>query len=244
MDAAPRLPVMVASHQRSGTHFLMNALAAEFGFVAQPFHSVDANQLKINFFHPQHLASFFVRNADRNVATLRKTHYQFAFFEQEIDRILRHVDIFYVYRDPRDVLHSYRHFLNHLPWFAGPKIEEPGDFIRAMPAGAMLRHQYHQLPNMLKRWQVHVEGWLAGAETHRGIHPIRYEDLRDRYDGVLDAIAERHGWVRQRRPRPGKDSERLRKSWADPSTDRYSNDDLRFFDSEIGDTMRRLGYAL
>jgi hypothetical protein len=235
---------MVASHERSGTHFLMNALAAEFGFVASPFLAVDANELKINFFHPQHLASFFVHSADRKIATLRKTHYQFAFFGEIIGRVLEHTRVFYIYRDPRDVSHSYRHFLNHLPWFEGPKVAEATAFIREVPAGAMLRYQYRQAPNMLKRWQVHVEEWLEAAAKHRSISVIRYEDLRDRYEETLKAIAERHGWAGRHQPRPSKVEHKLLMSRADPSTDLYSEQDLQFFNTEIGETMRRLQYDI
>jgi hypothetical protein len=95
---------------------------------------------------------------------------------------------------------------------------------------------------MLKRWQVHVEEWLDAGAKHQGICLVRYEDLRDRYEETLSGIAERHSWARRHRPIPAKVDDKFRKSRADPSTDRYSEQDLQFFESEIGETMRRLQY--
>jgi len=39
-------PVMVVSHQRSGTHFMMNTVAACFGYVSNPWLDTTATALK------------------------------------------------------------------------------------------------------------------------------------------------------------------------------------------------------
>ena len=43
-----RPKVLVVSHERSGTHFMMNSLAANFGYVANPFMNLDSS-LGVNF---------------------------------------------------------------------------------------------------------------------------------------------------------------------------------------------------
>jgi hypothetical protein len=244
MQQADRIPVMVVSHERSGTHFLMNALAAEFGFVSHPPVTLDRPVLSTNFFSPDALAAFFHKNRDRKVDVIRKSHHQYAFFESRIEGIVKDVKIFYIYRDPRDVTHSFRHFLNSWRWFEGPRIAEPGAFIRAAPAGQMLRYQYHQLPDMLDRWRVHVEGWLDAAARFPAITAVRYEELDADYDMMLDRIALENGWTRRHGPRPGIDENTILKSRRDPRTDVYTEADLAFFRTRIGPTMRRLGYDI
>ncbi len=237
-------PIMVVSHERSGTHFLMNALAAEFGYSSEPHLAFDRPIVDINFFRPPTLDKYFKETRGRKPKLIRKSHHQFDFFRPVISSVASNIQIFYIYRDPRAVSHSFRHFLNSWDWFEGPKVETAGDFIRAAPAGAMLRYQYHQLPNMLRRWSTHVEGWLAAAELCPDVTLVQYEKLNDSYDEVIDAIAKRMGWNRQRGTRPEMDQNTVLRSQQQSPSNRYTDEDLAFFRQEIGPTMEFLGYEI
>lgn len=244
MAPADTKPVTVLSHERSGTHFLMNAIAAEFGYASHPHVSLDRPVVHINFFHPPSIAQFYAKSEADKAALIRKSHHQFSFFAPVIDAVLAHSHLFYIYRDPRDVMHSFRHFLNSWAWFEGPKVAVAGDFIRAAPAGQMLRYQYHQLPDMLDRWRVHVEGWLDAELQWPAIEVVRYEELVEDYDAVIDRIASAKGWTRLHGARPERDRNTVLKSKRASPSNAYTAADLEFFRTRIGPTMRRLGYEV
>lgn len=243
-------PVLVVSHERSGTHFLMNSMAAEFGYVSKPFVNFDQPQLNINYFHPDSVLKYFVKTKSTRPDVIRKSHHQVAFFEPHIESLLEVLDIFYIYRDPRDVAHSFRHALNEWGWFEGPKVASASDFIRAAPAGQMLRFQYHQLPNMLERWRVHVEGWAdkasrtpaIAAVKYSPITMVRYEDLDRRYDETMSEIASQKGWTRLAGQRPAIDQNTILKTNRNSETNVYTDSDVEFIKIQIGPTMRKLGY--
>jgi hypothetical protein len=74
------LPIMVASHERSGTHFMMNTLAACFDYVSFPWLDLDRKQFNINYYHPQSLQMLILKVAERKPANILKSHHQFEFF--------------------------------------------------------------------------------------------------------------------------------------------------------------------
>ena len=244
MESSGTLPAMVVSHERSGTHFLINALAAEFDFEVNPRVDVDPTVQKIMFFHGPAFANFFTRTRELHPKSLRKSHHPFEFFSEVLDQITGDIDIFYIYRDPLDVMHSLRHYLNSWQWFEGPKLASSSEIIRAEPAGHMLRYQYHQMPDMLERWRAHVEGWLDGASDNPKVTFVRYEDLQDRYDEVLDSIAGKFGWQRANGERPERDVGTVLESKSGSPSNTYTDADLDYFRERIGPTMRRLGYEI
>lgn len=240
----PTRPAYVFSHERSGTHFLMNMLETEFGFSSWPPIDIDPFVQGKNYFSRKRITDMIESSRDEKVERLRKSHHQAAFFKGNMRRLVLRADVFYICRDPRDVTHSYRHFIQDMPWHEGPEHETAGAFIRAAPEGGMTRYQYHAVPNILQRWRQHVEGWMAAASQYRGITPVRYELLRDDYDTVVDAIAKAKRWTRRRGPRPEVDRQTVTKSKRDDPSNRYSPEDIAFFRSEIGETMRKLGYEI
>ena len=48
--------VLVVSHERSGTHFLMNSIARGYGYTSTPWVDMDYDSMPINFFHPPAIA--------------------------------------------------------------------------------------------------------------------------------------------------------------------------------------------
>jgi len=244
MQIGSDVPAMVVSHERSGTHFLMNTLALEFGYRSDRIIPLDYNPVNINYHNKENIRDFFVKNKYYKPNYLRKCHHEYSFFQGIIGEILNHIRIYYIYRDPREVLHSLRHYLNAWSWFEGPKTDCPSSFIRMAPAGAMMRFQYYQRPDMVDRWRVHVEGWLEAAETYPQIIVVKYEELRDRYDQVVDAIAQDSAEARLYGGPPEMDKLTILKSKAGAPSDRYTDEDLDHFRKRAGATMRRLGYEI
>lgn len=143
-----RKKIAVISHERSGTHFLMNAIATNFGYISNPWWNFDFDQ-PINFHAPQAIQQYLQQAHDYSVLNILKSHHPVAFFNEIIDYLADQFHIFYIYRDPRDVLVSNWKLIRSFNWDEGPKTETAGDFIRAEPSGAMLRYQKKQERNML-----------------------------------------------------------------------------------------------
>ncbi len=192
LGAAGRKKAMVVSHERSGTHFLMNTLAANFGYVSAPWFNFDFDT-GLNFHSPENLAAFFRQLKGRPVLNIFKSHHEAGFLLPLLPTLLAEFSIFYIYRDPRDVMVSFWRLVCSLPWDEGPKTETAADFVTAPPRGAMLRYQKRQAPSILHRWKRHVAGWtfdLPAAVTDR-IHYVRYEDLNLDFDRTVRRLSKR-----------------------------------------------------
>lgn len=240
-----RPAVMVVSHERSGTHFLMNSLAACYGYVSNPWFNLDSQAVTINFFHPPSVCEYLLQFAALPVATIMKSHHQAEFFGDELGRITPRLVIFMIHRDPVDVLVSLWRFLHNWPWFEGPKFDDPLAFACAEPCGNMMRYQTRQYPTMMHRWAAHVEGWLTATSVSPRVVPVRYGDLLDRYEDTLRSFSS----VLQSQPislsRPARDASVV-PGGADDPTGRGRMPDkeaLRQLCREaVGETMARLGY--
>src|SRR5436305_13872375 len=115
-----RRPILVMCHERSGTHFMLNAIALCFDYVSWPWFDVDRHQLNINYFLPEELSASLLEVAAGRPANILKSHYEFAFFDQVLDEIASAYQLVYVYRHPADCLASYWRQLNTLRWMEGP----------------------------------------------------------------------------------------------------------------------------
>ena len=103
-----------------------------------------------------------------------KSHHAFEFFEPIIGELLDEYHLFYIYRDPRDVMASFWRVVNHLEWDFGPKFATVGEFMRAPPRGRVVA-----LPKAPGR--DHARS-LAGPR--RGLDPLR-RGARGSYRGAL-----------------------------------------------------------
>lgn len=238
--------VAVISHERSGTHFLMNAIALNCGYVARPWWNLDL-ELGINFHSAQVLRRYFEKFRDRPMQQILKSHHGFEFFSEFILLLLDEFRIFYIYRDPRDVMVSYWRMLALLPWDEGPKPPTASEFIRCAPRGAMLRYQKRQEPTVLHRWQTHVEGWVDFARSHpsESLMVLRYEDLNNNFEPTLQAIAHFLGQTLSQPQRPRKDENTVLPGAGE--SDRFrqhlSREDCLYLESVLGDTLQKLGYS-
>lgn len=243
--ARPKL--MVISHERSGTHFLMNALARCFGYIADPWVNFDDVPFSINFFSPQDVQCFFDQFRGRPIANLVKSHHEFEFLAQNLPTLTQEFHIFYAYRDPRDTMVSYWRFLNQLGWHEGPKIATCKEFIRTEPAGHMLRYQYKQQRSMIHRWRAHVDGWMLGVPEalRKRVTFVNFADLYFRYDCVIRDIAATLGEapVSFDRPKPQGTSILPGTARVGSYKEHFDADDLQLFRDVAGPTMDRLGFV-
>jgi len=164
--------IIVISHERSGTHFLINSIAYNF-----PKYS--NNELSIESGNPE-----FIQKRLEGVETDRilKSHHTSEYFGDSLDDFHK----FYIVRDGRDVLascyHHYRqwklqgtfsHFIKH------PKLP---DHI----AEYYCRPFYTSHRSMPHKWVDHVKSWQG-----RDCWLVKYEDLTTDFNSVIRQISEK-----------------------------------------------------
>lgn len=241
--SSSRKKLIVVSHERSGTHFLMNTLACNFGYIAAPPINFDSG-LGLNFHSTEALRQFFLTLHGKPVLNIVKSHHQAEFLRGCLDFLTQEFYIFYIARDPRDVMASFWRLIRNLPWDEGPKTATVGDFMRAEPCGGILRYQKTQLPTILHRWEANVKGWLdlIDAEEVPGINLIRYEDLNSAFDSTLGKIAQMidQPLVNPARPQTDKDVVVPGPGRTGGHRDLFTAEDNEFVLKTVGDTMERL----
>lgn len=199
-----RRPVLVVSHERSGTHFAMNTLAKCFDYIANPWVDLDRTQININYFAPWVLAQTLVRLAGYRPANVVKSHHEFRFFSDIVQDVGRAFHLVYVYRRPEDTLASYWRLLNTMAWVEGPKAATALDFATAPPMARLMRYQFSQFDTMLDRWANHVRGWVDAANAGGRIHLVRYEDLDADFEAEVRRLGDRIGLEPTRIERPSR----------------------------------------
>ena len=195
----------MASHERSGTHFLMNTLSLNFGYISMPWIDIDIEQVfnpfaKENFYYMQ-------LNDYEGVPVLNtfKTHFQADFFLPILDQLLKEYWIFYIHRDGTDVMESFARHLNFHEWDAGPKVSDGKELAQAEPAGYLMRYQKAQISDMWQRWKDHIKGWTLLPEKYRRqIIYVKFEDLNERFEKTVRDIGIKMGCDTVSLTRPNK----------------------------------------
>lgn len=235
----------MVSHERSGTHFLMNSLAKCFGYIANPWINFDISTLPVNFYAPKNIVEYFEQFRGKTIVNIFKSHHPYAFFEQVLPSIIDEFHIFYVYRDPRDVMLSMWRYLNTLHWYEGPKTVSPKELIRQQPSGRLLRYQWNQEPSMIHRWRTHVDGWTLGVpENMRSrVTLIRFKDLAQNFEQVIRSIGQFFDSPSSfEKPSLNDSSVLPHLGLVGGHKDVFDAEDLKLFRDIAGPTMDRLGF--
>jgi hypothetical protein len=251
-QAAPSVPpyisfntdrpsALVVGHERSGNHFLMNTLANAYGYVAEPWFNIDVYPHPINYHLPQALLGLLTEAGNRRIANVGKTHHAAEFFTPILKALQQRYVIFYVHRDPADVMLSFWRYIDRWNWREGPRRDNPVDFALAEPEGQMLRYQMHQRRNLLHRWAAHAEGWVAAAENQPRMIVVPYRDLKDRYAETVQKFARVLG-EKPRSLSPPSRSKNVIAGTERVATERDKMVLRQIVVSEVGETMRKLSY--
>jgi Sulfotransferase domain len=184
--------LVVSSHERSGTHFLMNTIGLNSFYCAKPRVNFDTNPLGsiVNFHNSDSIGGFLVGLQRNNCVSIVKNHFSSEFFEKDEKLICSEfIRILYIFRRPLDVFQSYKRFIDFWPWHEGPKTKELKDFVLLEPEGQMMRYQYEQKDSLLERWEDHVTGWLELALRHpKNIKCVKYEELNNNFESTVRDI--------------------------------------------------------
>lgn len=243
-----RPAAMVVSHERSGTHFLMNSLAACYGYVSLPWINFDnpRESLLLRNTRPQ-LRQVLMDMVVRPMANVVKSHHTVEFFEGELETITRRYVLFVIHRNPVDVMLSFWRYMYHFTPAddAGPRSDDPVSFAQAVPFGKMLRYQTQPAATVLDRWADHVRCWRQAAQANPRVVLVRYENLNGRYEETMRSFAAVLGRQPQSFSRPTRDYNVVRSGPIDP-TGRGIPVDVERLEracrERVGDVMAMLGY--
>lgn len=196
---------MVVSHERSGTHFMMNTLAKCFDYVSDPWLDLDMHHFNINYYHSESLRTLILEVAEWRAANILKSHHEFAFFRDISAAFEGVIHIIYIYRNPADVMASYWRFLHTWDWMEGPKTNTVFAFATTPPMGGIMRLQFRQYDTMLDRWANHVRYWVQASLQSTNIHLVKYENLALHYEDAVRALGGALGFEPRRIERPARD---------------------------------------
>jgi hypothetical protein len=243
-DGQDRPAVLVASHERSGTHFLLNALQAAYDYSAQPWFDFDTPPLTINFYNTPSVKGLFEKYAVQPVRTLVKSHHHFDFFADAFNPVPERWIVFYIYRNPVDVMISFHRFINHWSWHEGPRRSTALEFATASPEGRMMRYQTTQHDTLLHRWASHVESWHEAARSDSRVILVSYEQLSTEYERTVRGFSEVLRAAPTNLVPPSPDQNVVPRTGIAIPLDRQSKDALHQAAMRIvGATMRKLGYV-
>ena len=173
---------MVVSHERSGTHFLMNALASCYGYVSQPWINFDLSGGNLLERHSrEQLADRSTRSrADCPIANTSKSHHSAHFFTSPTaspDRTIRNLRALSRPGSGHALVLALPVSLPALgagrPAGGGPIDLRPRDAVRTNPTSPGAASYQHKL----ERWAAQVDSWHQVAPAFPRIALVRYEDL-------------------------------------------------------------------
>ncbi len=231
-----RKNILVVSHERSGTHFLINAIARNFLHYSNEEISLLGS--------PPELKEIFEKLNSVEERRIIKSHHQIDFFREILSGMLEHFHIFYIVRDGRDVLTSFYHYSNEAPEDKFPHTKSISELLSLNPAGYEYDNAYslNKSQNVVERWVKHVEGWL---EVEDKINVIKYEDLMNNFEDEIKHIA---GILKQPLPaqitKPDLKDRTIspRKGIVGDWRNHFNREDESLFNAFANNLMQRLGY--
>ncbi len=176
--------ILVVSHRRSGTHWVIDSLRNNFPNVEYQFYTLD--QISKSHQHYTPISEFTRKISKASGQLILKSHMTaqltpFDPSEREfVKELLRSNKVIYVYRDGRDVLVSLYHYMqgfrNDLPSFS--------DFIRMKNDFDC----YYSSVNRIEYWKEHVVGWISKSDLD--IITVSYEQLHSNYEGTVRKLSD------------------------------------------------------
>lgn len=146
--------ILVVSHRRSGTHWVIDSLRNNFPDVEYQFYNLDQISKNHQYYIP--VSKFTGKISKTSKHLILKSHMtaQLTPFEPDerefVKELLKNNKVIYVFRDGRDVLVSLYYYMqgyrNDLPQFS--------DFIRMKNDF----DRYYDSVNRIEYWKEHVAG--------------------------------------------------------------------------------------
>jgi hypothetical protein len=251
--------VIVASFQRSGTHFLINNMSTNFediedgwvdivhGRSNRVVRGVEPSNLKDKI--REHLLEVYHPSPVRKCM---KTHFQMYFLERHLDSILEKYDILYIVRDPRDTMVACFNYYNRTNFEVFLKEPVFAQFLRAplweVPAEVRpFSYSFIKPRDVIDKWDKHVISWMH--YRGRGVVFVRFSDLKRRWQKTLSQIEAQtsqrlKGEIKEVRL----DDSRYRPDYKEPGIPRgevgiwkkyFTEEDLSFLERRLSDQTKQ-----
>lgn len=184
-------PIIVITHERSGTHLLINIINYKKNgeFLTIGYIPSNVPYTLENYKHAAYkdvITNSYISN------TVSKSHHQVEFMYSYLDFLFDRYHVIYLKRDIKDVLVSYYKFIpcsKDLETF--PKIED-WIFMKPDDIGRKFLLPYCPDPhiiiepkNYIDRYLLHVNGWLKHADN---MLVLNYEDILNNFKTEKDKI--------------------------------------------------------
>jgi hypothetical protein len=192
--------IIVASFQRSGTHFLINNMSTNFSGIEDGWvdivhgrknrwvEGLNRRNLK------QKIWEQLCLYHQTDVRKCMKTHYQMYFFERRLEAILEKYDILYVVRDPRDTMVACFNYYNQTNFECFIKESVFSRFLRTelwetATETHPLSYSHVKPRNIVDKWNKHVISWMHYKD--KGVTFVRFCDLKQKLCDTLKFIESR-----------------------------------------------------
>ena len=184
--------LMVISHERSGTHFLINTLASllDLSTNQQDLHLTESEDNYESGTYKEEV-QLHLKSIAKHPGPIIKSHHHHVFFE-DFDFNEHNIVPFYIYRDPRDVMVSCYHYFNSHPHLLTsrtfPSSTSPLDLafnVQPTEYAFDKAYSYYKNSSMLERWCRHVKPYLEDERFHK----IKYEDLNLNFEETCEKIS-------------------------------------------------------
>jgi len=255
--------VMVASFQRSGTHFLINTLASNFAGLEDGWvdvvHAEDnkwVKDLKPDNLREKIREQLIELYPESDMRQCVKTHYQAYFFQQFWDELCERYDLFYIVRDPRDTLAACFNYYNKTNYEVFIKEEDFSKFLRADLRDVRTETQPYSYSfikprNIVDKWQQHLISWLPYRD--KGVTFVHFSDLKNDLAGVLREIGVKTSLRQEKgevtpvtindsRYRPDFNDAELNRGRIGAWRDYFESDDLEFLESQLLDEVKEVAF--
>lgn len=145
--------ILAISHERSRTHFFINSIALNFGYIPKQIDVPPTTDYdKLRKFFQEYVPT------GRNIV---KSHHQFNILNYFTDILSEKFKIFYIIRDGRDVMTSCHYYFNKAT-FEFPFTKSVGELMRKNPQAYSFDIAYSIIRSntMVERWSRHVLEWI------------------------------------------------------------------------------------
>lgn len=172
-------PIVVITHERSGTHLLINCI----NYVNKgQFYTIGytSNKKDFNLKGYTHITRKDIMSNAYIPDSVSKSHHQVEFMTGYVDFLFEKYKVVYVKRNLCDVLTSYYKFIPKPGQKNFPSIDEwvfnkPDDIgHRYLQPYSPDPHVIIEPENYVHRWYLHTSGWLKYAEQ---MLVVNYEDM-------------------------------------------------------------------
>ena len=187
--------ILVVSHERSGTHFLINTIADHFNYSRNVINVYEKGGYRTQeeqvSNYTEEVRSFMNDHClIEDQGKIYKSHHDIRFFTPEI---LRHFYVFYIYRNVYDTLTSCYHYYKrnrHAPFPYNDDVEKFLFDVRPSEYPTERSYSYGNNINNVVRWKNHIDHWLSHTTRNDyDVCYIQYENLVNNYKQEVNVIA-------------------------------------------------------